>query len=204
MKKTLLSRILLIGLILSLAGCNSTVFDASGYTKACLDAVYHEEYEAYVEFIGCSIEEAKVDMDKQTKMAVDNELSSLDINVTEEQANEYMMLLKEIEHMTKYEVGQAEETKDGFSVSVSVYPLDIYEQFLDGIDTIYQEAADADELSDETIFPIMINYLEECIDNVQYKDTVETTIYVTKDSNGIWQISEDEMYAIDDLLLPGI
>ena len=67
-----------------------------------------------------------------------------------------------------------------------------------------KEAADADELSDETIFPIMINYLEECIDNVQYKDTVETTIYVNKDSNGIWQISEDEMYAIDDLLLPGI
>lgn len=202
MKRKLLSIILIFTFILY--GCGSTVFDASGYTKACLDAVYHEEYEAYVEFIGCSVEEAKTNLDQQSQEAIDNELSSLDINITEEQTNKYSLLLKEIEHLTKYEVGQAEETEDGFLVSVTIYPLDIYEQFLEGIDSRYQSATDAGELSDETIFPIMISYLEECIDNVQYKDALETTIPVTEDSEGIWHISENEMNAIDNLLLPGI
>ena len=204
MKKTFLAILLNFSLILSLTGCGAEVFDASGYTKACLDAVYHEEYEAYTTFVGCTIDEAKADMDEQSRLSVSNELSSLDITVTEEQANKYLILLKEIEDLAKYEIGQAEETENGFLVSVTVYPVTVYEQFLDGIDTVYQNAADNDSLSDETVFPLMIDYLEKCIENVQYKEALETSIQVTEDSEGIWQISEDEMYALDDLLLPGI
>lgn len=202
--KKILSMILFFNLVIIMSGCGTAAFNASGYVKACLDAAYHEEYNAYVEFVGCTIEEAQSDMNEQAQVAVDIELSSLDIIVTDAYKEEYLTLLKEIEHLTKYEVGQAEKTEDGYSVPVTIYPLDIYEEFLAGIDEIYQKAADAGELSDETIFPIMIEFLKECINNVQYKDVTEITIEITEDSEGIWQIPEDEMYAIDDLLLPGI
>lgn len=202
--KKILSMIIMFSLILTLTGCGSADFDASGYVKACLDAAYHEEYEAYAEFIGCTIDEAKADMDEQAQLAVDTELSSLELNVTEEQKEEYLMLLKEIEHLTKYEVGQAGETEEGYIVAVTVYPVDVYEQFLSGINGAYQSAADAGELKDETIFPIMTEFLKKCIDKVQYKEATETVIQVTADTEAVWQISEEEMYAIDDLLLPGI
>ena len=108
MKKTFLAILLNFSLILLLTGCRAEVFDASGYTKACLDAVYHEEYEAYTTFVGCTIDEAKADMDEQSRLSVNNELSSLDIAVTKEQADKYLILLKEIENLAKYEIGQAE------------------------------------------------------------------------------------------------
>ena len=204
MKKRLLSLILIFNLLISLYGCGKAEFDASGYAKACLDAAYHEEYEMYVEFIGCTVEEAQADMSQQNLMAVENEISTLDIDVTDEQKNEYLMLLKKSEHLTRYEVGQAEETEDGYLVPVTIYPADIYEQFLNGIDEAYQQASDSGQLTDETIFPVMLEYLKECIANVQYKEVVETTLHVSQDSNDMWQISEEEMVIIDDLLLPGI
>ena len=204
MKKRMLSIIMTVSMLMSLSGCGSADFDAAGYTKACLDAAYHEEYEDYVEFVGCTVDEARTDMDQQNQQAVESEISTLDISVTDEQKTEYLTLLKKIEHLTKYEIGQAYEAEKGFEVLVTIYPVNVYEQFINGVNASYQEAADKGELTDETIFPIMLEYLKECIVNVQYKDAVETTLHVTQDSNNIWQISEEEMSRIDELLLPGI
>lgn len=203
MKKRILSAMLAVGMALSLTACGTT-FDASGYVKSCLDAAYHEEYEEYAEFIDTTVEEAKADLEQQNQDVVDTEIASLGISVTDEQKEQYLTMLLEVEHLTKYEVGEAVETDDGFEVPVTIYPVDTYENFVAGIETVYQEAANAGELTEETIFPIMLEYLQECIDNVQYKDAVETTMHVTQGSDEIWQISDEEMYTIDDLLLPGI
>ena len=143
-------------------------------------------------------------MDSQAQIAVDTELSLLKLNISDEQREEYLTLLKEIEHCTKYEVGHAQRSEDGFFVPVTVYPLDVYESFSSGIADAYQRAADAGELSDETIFSVMISYLRECLEHVQYKDAAEIMIRVIKDDDSVWQISEEDMYAVDNLLLPGI
>lgn len=204
MKKRVLSSILIFSILISMSGCTFTKFDAAGYVKACLDAAYHNDYKVYAEFIDSTEEDVKAAMEEQNQLAVENEFSNLEINVTDTQKKEYLALLKEIENLTKYEVGQVKETEDGFSVSVTIYPLDVYEQFLNGINEVYQKAADKGELSDDTIFQIMIEYLKECVSNVQYKKKVDIIIQVTQDNNSIWQISEEEMIKLDDLLLPGI
>ena len=204
MTKKILSLIVSVIFAISLAACSEPAFDASRYVKACLDAAYHEEYEDYANFINCTVDEAKADMEQQNLDAVEEEIASLEMMVSDEQKAEYLDLLMSIENMTKYEVGEATETENGFEVAVTVYPLDVYETFLSGIETAYHEAADAGELTDETIFPIMLKYLSECLNNAQFKEPVETTVNVTQDSEGLWQITDAEMFAIDDLVLPGI
>lgn len=204
MKKKFVSVILAVATAISLTACGSEPFDASGYVKSCLDASYHEEYEAYAEFIDAEVEEAKAELEQQNQTAVDEEIASLGITVTEEQANKYLELLIKAEHLTKYEVGEAVESDAGFDVPVTVYPVDVYEQFVNGIEARYQKEADAGTLTDDTIFPIMLTYLEECIANAQYKDAQEITLQITQDNNEIWEIPEEEMDSIDDLLLPGV
>lgn len=204
MKKRVTAIVLAAITALSLSACGSDPFDASGYVKSCLDAAYHEEYEDYAEFIEVTAEEAKAELETQNQEAVDEEVASLGITVSDEQKEQYLELLVKAENLTKYEVGEAVETDEGFDVPVTIYPADVYEQFVNGIEARYQQEADAGTLTDETIFPIMLTYLEECIANVQYKDAQEITLHVAQDEDEIWEIPEDEMESIDELLLPGV
>lgn len=200
--KRILATILTIGMIVSLTACSPS-FDASGYTNSCLDASYHEEYEKYAEFVDCTIEEAAYSFTQQNQLSIENEIAALEkISVTEEQKSKYAELILASKKLTKYEVKEALETDDGYEVPVTTYPVDVYENFKSGLNELYETAADEATLNEETIFPLMLEHLEKCIKNAQYKDPVEMVIHVTKNKSGAWHISEEELYDLDELLLP--
>ena len=69
-KRVLVSAACLLGVSL-LTGCVQK-FDAEGYVKACLDALYMRDYEEYAQQVGISVEEAQSDMEGQ----VDESLES--------------------------------------------------------------------------------------------------------------------------------
>ena len=204
MKKRLIAFSMLLCMVLSLIGCGKTAFVASEYVKACLDASFHEEYEEYAEFIGSTVEDVKADIDKENQNALDEMVASFNTEVPEEQKQEFMALLMELQHLTKYEVLDAQETEDGYFVPVTIYPVNAYEKFLTGIEDKFLEAANNGTLTEETIFPIMLEYFAECVHNAEYKDTIETNVNVIQDAEGIWYIPEDTMHTLEEMLIPGI
>jgi len=200
MKKIISAILLTAAAIVSLTAC-AAPFDAAGYTKACLDAIYHKEYDSYLEFVDTTIEEAKESLELPYQEAVYEKIDALEYNITQEEKEAYLALLLEMEQLVKYEVGEAYETDNGFEVSVVVYPINVYEEFLLGIDAQYQALADEGKLNDDTIFPTMLDYLNECIKNVQYEDPTTITIRVEKKDSEIWQINQEDLAAIDEVLL---
>ena len=194
--------ILLIGFIISLTAC-SVKFDASGYVKACLDAAFHEEYESYAEFVDSTVEEAETFFYEGNKQNITNEIDSLeDITVTEEQSEEYLNLIRNCKKLTKYEVKSAKETETGYEVTVLINPVNVYKEFKKGIEDSYIQAANEDRLNEKTIFPIMLEFLNKCITEAEYEDTVEFILHIEQNGDSVWSIPQDELYELEELLLP--
>lgn len=193
----------MLAAVLLLSGCGGAKFDPSAYTKACLDAAYHEEYAEYAEILDVSVEEAKKDMDEQNESAVERELTGIP-GVTDEQKEEYLKVMLEAQKLTKYKVGEAKETDDGYEVSVTVEPIDVFEQYINAIPGKVEQAVTDGTYDEAQLLPFLIDILNESVANVSYKDETATTVQVTKDSNGAWQITEDEMTKIGNLMMPGL
>lgn len=184
-------------------GCQGAKFDASAYVKACMDASYHGEFEEYAEMLDISENKAKAELKTQNQESIDRELAAMP-EATDEQKEKYLELTTEIQKLTKYEVGEAKETDDGYEVPVTVEPLDVYEVYVEAIPGKAEQAV-ADGTYDESqIISFLMEVLEESIDQASYKEKTETTVQVTKDSDGVWQITEDEMLKLTDVLLPGL
>ncbi len=194
--------ILLLVLSLTLTAC-SDPFDASGYVTACMDASFHQSYESYAEFVDCTIEEAEETIYQQNQTIVDKEIAALEeITVSEEQKKEYLSLIMACKSQTKYEVQEAVETENGYDVSVVVYPLDVFLQFKSGLKDQYQQAANDHTLDADTIFPLTLEYLKQCMDQAQYEEAVTYVVSVRTNEDGVWTMSSDDLFALEELLLP--
>lgn len=193
----------ILAVVLTAGGCGGAKFDPSAYAKACMDASYHGEFKEYAEILDISEDEAKTDLEEKNQESIDRELAAIP-GATDEQKEKYLSLSKDIQKLTKYEVGEAKETDEGYEVPVTAEPFDVYEVYLEAIPGKAEQAV-ADGTYDESqIIPFLMGILEESIDNASYKEKTDTTVHVTKDSNGAWQITEDEMTKLTDVLLPGL
>ena len=109
-KRVLVSAACLLGVSL-LTGCVQK-FDAEGYVKACLDALYMRDYEEYAQQVGISVEEAQSDMEGQVDESLESAFAG-DTLTSEEDRQAYRDTMIEIYSLAKYEVTGSEEN-DGY------------------------------------------------------------------------------------------
>jgi len=194
---------LLICMFVSMSACNATKFDAAGYVKAYLDAIYYQEYEAFAEFTEQTEEEAKQGIVEIEKADLVDSYD--DLELTDEELDQYYQTVNEIYHTVKYEVKEAEETEDkNYLVTIEITPVDTYKKFNSGInDKMMEVFADATEVpSDQEILNFTLDYMRECSQAANYEEAVTIQIEVTHDDDYIYSISDEDMDTIEAALMP--
>ena len=112
---------LLVLIMGTLSGCAAfQKFDASGYTKACLDATYKGEFDEYIKLTKQTKEDAEKTYNQNLELAT-QQLTA--VGVSEELSEKYMQLFTDLFKNTKYTVKEAKEGKDkNYTVEVEIEP----------------------------------------------------------------------------------
>jgi len=193
-------------LVFNLAACGTKDFDASGYVKAFMDAMYHQEYEAYAELLELSVEETEQSIIEENKKDIEESYGDLG-EITEEDIDKYHNAFYEVFKNTRFEVKEAEETEDkNYVVTVEIEPTDTFTKFNEGVEEKALEAfADAEEIpTDQEVLDFTIEYLLECNQNVSYGDIVTVEVNVTHDADNVYSIPDEDIEALQNAMMPGI
>lgn len=188
-----------------LTGCGMKPDDAKAYVQATLDAGYKANFDEYAKITDSTKEEAQKLFDGN----IDTITSSFGfdaLGATEETMDKYRELIKEIFAKVKYTVGEAKESDDGFEVEVTAEPMEIFSGLQEDLmSKVQEEIGKSDkEMNEEEAqqfaIDLVYNLLSDKLAEVTYGEAQTITVHVTKDSNGVWNITEDDLKAVDAAL----
>lgn len=208
--KTMLKRnvsLVLVGLMIlgMLAGCGMKPDDAKAYVQATLDAGYKADFGEYTKLTDSTEEEAQKLFDGNIDK-VTNALGFDALGATEETMDKYGELLKEIFAKVKYTVGDAKETDGGFEVEVTAEPMEIFTGIQDELIAKMQEEVtkSGKKITEDDVNQLAIDMvhqmLSEKLGEVTYGEPQTITVHVTKNSDGVWDITESDLQAVDKAL----
>lgn len=195
--------LLVICMLFGMTACQSTKFDAAGYVKAYLDAMYYQEYEAYAEFTDQTIEEAEKGIVEVEKIDLADSYGDMDL--TDKEMEEYYQTVNEIYHNVKFEVKEAVETEDhNYTVTLEIHPVDTYIKFNSGIeDKLMEVFAEATEVpSDQEILQFTLEYMRECSKDASYDEPITIQVDVTHNDKNVYSISDQALDAIEAAMMP--
>ncbi len=188
-----------------LAGCGMKPEDAKAYVQATLDAGYKEDFGEYTKITESTKEEAQNLFDSNID-TVTNSLGLSQFGVSEEMTEKYRELLKETFSKAKYTVGDVKETDGGFEVKVSAEPMQMFVGLEDALigeleKKVKESKEDLDEAAiTQLTVDILYDILSQRLAEVTYGDAQEVTVHVTKNSDGVWNITEADLQALDSAL----
>ncbi len=210
--KRILSLVLGLVMILSLAGCDkgrSTHY--RDYVESLISANYLGIYNEYIKLTGTSEEDADALYLQNVSRLADNLSSYYGLEITNDDvATSLISLSKEIYAKTRFEVSPAYENNNVYYVDVTVYPMDIIRQTNDRVVEYVEEFNQRVEKGDydnferseyETTFASgLILILTQETSSMTYLDpvTIKVRIITSKDS---FYISNDDFRAIDAAIL---
>lgn len=184
-----------------LGGCGKklTTENAPDYVKSALDACYKAEFDDYMEFTKSTQEEAEELY--QTGLDTNMEASGIVASdVSSELQEQYRQLFADILSISKYEVGEAKEDGDGFTVEVTVEPFLMF----NGLDQELLpllETEEAQTLTDEEIEPYVFQKMYELmsskLESPEYGEPTTVTVHIQPDDDGVQTINEDDLAALD-------
>lgn len=192
--------LVLVFVLTVFSGCGK--FDASGYTKACLDLVCKGETANYVKMTKQTEDQAK----ETYNGFIDAEIESMKSSgVPEDQLEDFRKLFEEIYSKAKYEVGEATQNKDkSFTVKVSVEQFKVFDGVMTNVQTKIQEEAIALQKKDKTptneeltvlAAKYMYEELKANVEKGEYAEKKEIEVPVTL-SNNVYSISTTEYQTI--------
>ena len=197
-----LKKIVLAGIILAMtvgfAGCGKK-FDAAAYTKACLDAMYKGDYKEYAKQVEISEAEAKKEIEEEFVSIVEEGFE--DLGTDEALQARYVDLMKQLYGKAKYEVGEAKETEKGYTVKVSVEPIDALKVYSEGMQEKVMEALEAGAVTEDNLMTFACDYLEECINGASYGEKQELEVKIEQDDDKVWEFSEEEIEKVTSALI---
>ena len=199
-KRVLVSAACLLGVSL-LTGCVQK-FDAEGYVKACLDALYMRDYEEYAQQVGISVEEAQSDMEGQVDESLESAFAG-DTLTSEEDRQAYRDTMIEIYSLAKYEVTGSEENDGDYIVTVSVQPSNIFENLENGFTEVITEKVSDGSFEQSKTIAYLNEYLKQRIAENVYGEATEIQVNVTGDENHVYTIAEEDLTSIEGALFPG-
>lgn len=207
-KKKIAGGILAAVTALCLTACGGfSAEDASAYVKSALDAQYKAEFEEYIRQTNSTEEEAEALY--QEGLDTVSEGFGLDsLGISDELADQYRDISADLLALAKYEVKGATEDGDGYAVEVS------YEPYI-GTQTIEQDVSAAleeitaslseiqsEEELNEMVFQKVLEVLQQKVAEPEYGEEETYTIHVTKGSDNVYSISQDDLTGLDYAMFP--
>ncbi|MBR1599428.1 MAG: hypothetical protein IJ661_11045 [Lachnospiraceae bacterium] len=205
-KNALIVTIIMIACLAT--GCSLFSFDASGYIKACLDANMHGEFEEYAKITNNSVE----DIEKLYNDFLDTDLSFLkQYNVSEDKEQQFRELFINLYKKTQYEVGGATKESDGsYTVPVTVHKMIIFKSVMETLEddvTAWAESqvSSGTTPSNDEIYNYVLDYMYDKIaaevDNPTYDEPQATTIKVSKNSDNVYAVDQNELQSLFESLI---
>lgn len=194
----------MLACIVCTTACKGQDFDASGYVKSSLDAVFHQEYKAYSEFRNLSEDEAKAEVEEDFDKTIEQEFGEF-ADATEGGIDTYSQIMRKVNQLAKYEVGEAKKTDDGnYTVTVTVEPSDVYQTLQANTEEVTnQKISDGQNPLDPDVFAsILVESIQKSIDNNTYGEAQEVEVSVIKDDSNVYNLDESEVDKLGNLMFP--
>lgn len=214
MRKTITALLLALLLILPLCGCSG--FDASAYVKGELDALYPGIYAP--EFLkqiraedSASLEEAY-----EEGLQADAAFFLQYFYIEESAASEEFLaritsLYRQLYSLSRYEVGEAVKTAEGYTVPVTVYPVDLfaspefhaaYEAFAEDFRAEAESGAFPDDGSYEAAWAEgILSLAEENLGSAGYLQPQTFSAQIVRNGEGLYVIAEESLSEIDAAMI---
>ena len=198
---------LVVILCISITSCSrEKTFDAAGYVKSTLDAVYHKEYAEYAKIQGISEKEARKIFEQDFEERINLEFDGVD-KISQEEIQKYAALKSKIDKLAKFDVLESEKTEDGdYTVKIQIEPSNIYQ-------TLEQSAADVsnekitqgiEETEPGVFAAVLTESLQRSIDGNKYGEKTIIEVIVTKENANSYILEESQMAKIREALFPNI
>lgn len=195
-----------------LAGCGAT-YDPKVQVQGNLDAQYLNQYSD--EYLKMSVN-SKSELDKMYEKGLEIEadyfINYFEISIDQcpdTTRDRIIKLYRDIYARSKYEVGEAEKSGDNYLVSVTVYPIDIFEKII---------AEDMEQLmenwrKDDSLFTMTDEELEAewadriiqmCtskIASIGYLEPETISVQIVKNEDENYTINESDVKRIDELII---
>ena len=219
-RRTLLLLAAVMALAVALAGCGplsallTQDFDASKYVKGILDCTYLGEYADYMETTNATEEEAAAAyeggleaeayylasylgfVDYYDSDAMDSDLRS-----------EMIEFYRAAYQNSRYEVGEAVKSDSGFTVEVTIEPIDLFSAAIDELNsyiTELEESLNAGVFAEMTAEEFYYEYASGMMaiceahdDDPPHLEPLTLAILVTQDEDGLYTISDSDFQRID-------
>lgn len=226
MKKITRFFAVIAGLCVMLTGCGKvdTSF-SSDYVSGVLDASYKADFTYYVYASDSDADAAQELYDGTVLYYADSIAYYCEVdldNVDQVVYDEYIAFTEELLSKSKYTVSSAESGNDSCYVTVSIKPINILAQMETGIQTCIDEFNAQVEAAGEEAVQAMtdeeyaefehelensyamsiLDSLKTCSENLEYKDSVDFTIQIIIDDQGLYAPkNEDDWNTIDDYVM---
>lgn len=204
--------LLILCVLLLFSGCG-TPFEPVTFVSGNLDLIYHDTVS---EEFAASIGEKEAAAAQEIRSNYINQ-TVMEIFTAYNRAEPPAELQKKLEDSinllykaAKYEVGAAEETENGYTVMVTVYPLLTYQTVTESKESIDAVAAACQEqytagLSTEEITDTSLNIFCDTLINAlkepTYGEKTELTLEVTKDEDGYYIINGEDLTHLEQIML---
>ena len=198
---------LVVILCISITSCSrEKTFDAAGYVKSTLDAVYHKEYAEYAKIQGISEKEVRKIFEQDFEERINLEFDGVD-KISQEEIQKYAALKSKIDKLAKFDVLESEKTEDGdYTVKIQIEPSNIYQ-------TLEQSATDVsnekitqgiEETEPGVFAAVLTESLQRSIDGNEYGEKTIIEVIVTKKNTNSYILEESQMAKIREALFPNI
>ena len=176
--------------------------------SASLDVLTKGEKDKYMELTGRTEEEATQDYEDNLQAMVDDMAS---IGITDESLLEqYRTFFADLMKLTKYDVKEAKEDGDNYTVDVEITPVTgvfdgIMDQLLsDAEEYGAEKAAAGEEVTDEELQQWVCEKLLELVKanmaSATYGEPTTVTVHVV-DNDDVYEIPEADYTALDEALI---
>lgn len=214
MKKKLTVLILTLCAILL---CSCASFDAAGLLQGNLDLIYLNQYtDAYLESVDLTAEEA----DQQYADGIEAELEyfadyfDIDLTLCSDELKEQIReFYRNVYSHSKYEVGSAANNSGTYVVSLTIYPIDIIQQFMekdaDGFMTVWEARynnGEFDAMTDQEFEAAWVSgilgALNARLPDIGYQAAESIAVQIAKDeTDGLYVITDNDFGRIDSLII---
>ncbi len=209
-KNSRIVALLLAVVMCAVTGCGLTAkeFDAGAYVKATLDCLYKAEYDEYVKLTDAAEEEAV----KSYEEMLDENVAALEeLELSDELLTGYRQYFADVHAKTKYSVKETVKgEKSNYKVTMEVFPIDnaadIDEKTEEKFEAYVQEVLDAgtafptEAEQTEKYYALMLETGTEILENVTYGDAMLIEVNVVQDSEGVYEIEENDLVKLTEAL----
>ena len=201
-----------LAMTVALVGCGKatemTPADAQAYAQACLDASYKGELDAYMELTGSSEAEAQALYDS----GIENTMYYAGLEeagISQGLQDQYRQLFIDLYKSARYTLQDpAGDMENGFTVTCTCEPFLIFDTLETDMITAMENdletlmALSEDELNEYT-YQLMYDLMTQKMDaGLEYGDPEEVTLHISPDENGVFQIDQSDLTAVENALVP--